>query len=254
MLGSRFDLEKRRAELLAQVRRVQGELDAQRHALAAEGPLSQGKARASETYRTALAEVNRKLTEAYAKGLADGHPEVKQLKDEKERLDALVTKELSSDTSALERKSNAGYQEIQNKIALLQGELSAARSDLADTESRLGHLQKVVGDLPRVQAGVQQLTHMQEATTALHGQLFEQLKKAELQLNLERVSAESRYEVVSPPRVVKASRFMSLLIRVTAGVVAGIIAALAAIGIRKVSRMFSQELMNLDTAARSARR
>ena len=158
MMGSRFDLETRRADLVAQVRKLQSDLDAQRRALVAEGPLAQNKLHDSQVYRQSLAEINQKLSEAYARGLADGHPEVMQLKDEKQRIEGLIQKEMGSETTDVDRGSNAGYQEIQNRVALLQGQLSAARSDLADTEKSLGHLQNVVGDLPRVQAGVQQLT------------------------------------------------------------------------------------------------
>jgi pSer/pThr/pTyr-binding forkhead associated (FHA) protein len=254
MLGSRFDLETKRAELMAEVRRLQGELDAQRHALSAEGPLAQNRLHSSQVYRDSLADVNRKLTEAYARGLAEGHPEVRQLKDEKERLDALIQKEMKTETSALDRSSNAGYQEQQTRVALLQAQLGAARSNLGDTERSLGHVQSVVGDLPRVQAGVAQLTHMQEATTALHGQLFEQLKKAELQLNLERVSAESRYEVVSAPHIVKSNLGFVALVRAIVGAVMGLFLALAVVGVRKGSRIFSQALSNLETAPRTTRR
>jgi hypothetical protein len=248
MLGSRITLETRRAELTAQVRRLQGELDAQRRALSAEGPLAQNKFHASQTYRESLAGLNRKLSEAYAKGLADGHPEVVQIKDEKQRIEALIEKEMLSETKAVDRQSNAGYQELQNRVNLLTGQLSAARSDLADTERNLGHVQSVVGDLPRVQAGVQQLTHMQDATTQLHGQLFEQLKKAELQLNLERVSAESRYEIISPAHLVKAGRGKTTAIRVAIGLFAGLLLASALLAVREGRRMFSQALANLDSS------
>jgi hypothetical protein len=254
MLGSRMTLETRRAELIAQVRKMQGELDAQRKALAAEGPLAQGKYRSSQIYRESLASLNRKLTEAYAKGLAEGHPEVRQLQDEKQRIETLIEKEMGSETKPLDRESNAGYQELQNRVALLAAQLSAARSDLADTEGRLGRVQTVVGDLPRVQAGVQQLTHMQDATTQLHGQLFEQLKKAELQLNLERVSAESRYEVLSPPHLVRASRSKSAALGVGLGLFAGLFLALATLAVREGRRIFSRALANLDSGqGRSAR-
>ncbi|MDB4983635.1 MAG: domain containing protein, partial [Myxococcales bacterium] len=106
MLGSRFELETRRAELTAQVRKLQGDLDAQRRALADEGPLASNKFGASQVYRQSLADLNRKLSEAYARGLADGHPEVIALKDEKQRLEGLIQKEMASETTAIDRRSN----------------------------------------------------------------------------------------------------------------------------------------------------
>ena len=246
MLGSRYQLETHRADLMAQVRKLQGELDAQRHALNAEGPLSQNKFHASQVYRDSLATLNRKLTEAYARGLAEGHPEVRQINDEKQRIEELIQQEMVSPTTPLDRESNAGYQELRTRVSLLQGQLSAAKADLADTEKNLARIQSAVGDLPRVQAGVQQLTHMQNATTQLHGQLFEQLKKAELQLNLERVSAESRYEVVSPPHLLPADRVKTGLIRLALGVLFGLIVAAAVMAIKEFRPVFSRALSSLE--------
>jgi hypothetical protein len=253
-LTNRMELEKRRADLTAQIRGLQGQLDAERHALAAEGPLAQSRYHASETYRTSLAEVNRKLSEAYAHGLADGHPEVRAIKEEKQRLEALIAKEMASQTDSLDRASNAGFQEMQNKVALLQAQLSAARNDLADTEKALKHVQNLVGDLPRVEAGVQHLTHLQDATTALHGQLFEQLKKAELQLKLERVSAESRYEVVVPPHLITVGKAKTSAIRLIIGLFLGLFAGLATLGVQRLRRLFHKALSDLNASAQAGTR
>lgn len=253
-LTNRMELEKRRADLTAQIRGLQGQLDAERHALAAEGPLAQSRYHASETYRTSLAEVNRKLSEAYAHGLADGHPEVRAIKEEKQRLEALIAKEMASQTDSLDRASNAGFQEMQSKVALLQAQLSAARNDLADTEKELKHVQNLVGDLPRVEAGVQHLTHLQEAHTALHGQLFEQLKKAELQLKLERVSAESRYEVVVPPHLITTGKGKTGAIRLIIGLFLGLFGGLATLGVQKLRRLFQKALSDLNASPQAGTR
>lgn len=243
---SRFTLETRRAELNAQIRQLQGELDAQRRALTAEGPLAQMKASGAQVYRESLAKINGKLTEAYARGLADGHPEVKQLKDEKERIEALIKSEMSANSDDLERKSNAGLQALKTRVDLLQAQLGAARADLADTEKNLGQIRNVVGDLPRVEARVQQLNDIQDATTHLHSQLFEQLKKADLQLSLERVSAESRYEVIIPPQLVKTKKAVALALRAGIGLFLGLLVTAAIIAFREMRRLVSKALVTLD--------
>jgi len=247
--NTRFSLESRRAELNAQIRQLQGELDAQRRALAAEGPLAQMKASGAQVYRDSLAKINGKLSEAYARGLADGHPEVKQLKDEKERIEALIKNEMSANSDDLERKSNAGLQAMKSRVDLLQAQLGAARADLADTERSLGQIRNVVGDLPRVEARVQQLNDIQDATTHLHGQLFEQLKKADLQLSLERVSAESRYEVIIPPQLVKTKKPVALAIRGGIGLFLGLLVTAAIIAFREMRRLVSKALVTLEDEA-----
>jgi len=244
--NTRFTLETKRAQLTAQIRQVQGELEAQRRALKAEGPLAQTKFTGSQAYRDALAKINGKLSEGYARGLADGHPEIKQLKDEKERIEALIQKEMASDTSDLDRRSNAGYQAIQARIDLLQAQLTAARGDLADTERDLAQVRHVVGDLPRVEARVQQLNDTQESTTRLHAQLFEQLKKADLQLSLERVSAESRYEIIVPPQLVKTNKVLAVVLRAFIGLILGLFVAAVVIGVGEVRRLVSKAMLDLD--------
>jgi uncharacterized protein involved in exopolysaccharide biosynthesis len=245
--SSRFQLESRRAELLAQVRRLQGELESGRRQLASEGPLSQTKYQSSQVYRQSLASVNQKLSEAYARGLADGHPEVKQLHDEKQRIEGLIEGEMRADTTQVDRQSNGGLQALQNRVEATQGQLSAVRSDLADTEKNLGQVRHLVGDLPRVEERVQEMSHKQDATNRLHTQLFEKLKKAELQLNLERVSAESRYEMVKPPRLEKSGKVKIMAIRCGLGLFVGLFVAALAIALREVGKIVSQTLETLDS-------
>jgi len=128
----------------------------------------------------------------------------------------------------------------------LQAQLGAARADLADTEKNLGQIRNVVGDLPRVEARVQQLNDIQDATTHLHSQLFEQLKKADLQLSLERVSAESRYEVIIPPQLVKTKKAVALALRAGIGLFLGLLVTAAIIAFREMRRLVSKALVTLD--------
>jgi hypothetical protein len=250
--SSRFQLESQRAILLAQIRRLQAELDSERRQLAMEGPLAQSKYQSSQVYRQSLANVNQKLTEAYAHGLADGHPEVRQLNDEKQRIEGLIEGEMHAETSIADRQSIGGFQALQNRVDALQGQLSAARSDLADTEKNLGQVRHVVGDLPRVEERVQELSHTQEATNHLHTQLFEKLKKAELQVNLERVSAESRYEVVMPPRQEITGKKKTAALRGVLGLFAGLFLAGGVIAVREGKRVFSQALVSLENRDHSS--
>jgi hypothetical protein len=249
--SSRFQLEARRADLQAQVRRLQGELDAERRALASEGPLAAGKFQSSQVYRTTLAQVNQKLSEAYARGLADGHPDVRQLLDEKSRIEGLIKDEMHSETTAVDRQSSAGFQALQSRVETLQAQLNAARSDLGDTMKSLGQVRHVVGDLPRVEERVQELSHRQDATNRLHTQLFEKLKKAELQLNLERVSAESRYEMVKPPRLEKPGKLKTVALRCGIALFAALIVSAIFIAIREGHRMFSHTLATFDNQRRT---
>jgi uncharacterized protein involved in exopolysaccharide biosynthesis len=239
--SSRFDLETRRATLSAQVRQLQAELTAEQEQLRTNRPEAQRKFQRSETYRQSLTDINRKLSEAYSRGLGEGHPEVLQLKQEQKRLEALASEELETSTPALSRESDPNYQQGQSRIEKLQAELSATRASLSDTEQSLGAVRNVVKDLPRIEARLSDLDHRKEATQALHGDLFSKLKQAEIQLNLEKVSAESRYDF-SPPRLERPRKSSTLLLRCGLGLVLGVFAGFVGIALQEAKRVFIQTM------------
>jgi septal ring factor EnvC (AmiA/AmiB activator) len=238
---SRFDLETRRAELSAQARQLQAELTAEQEQLRTNRPEAQRKFQRSETYRQSLTEINRKLSEAYSRGLGEGHPEVQQLKQEQKRLEALASEELQATTPTLSRESDPNYQQGQSRIEKLQAQLSATKASLSDTEHSLGEVRNVVKDLPRIEQRLGDLDHRKDATQLLHGDLFSKLKQAEIQLNLEKVSAESRYDL-SPPRLERPRKSSTLLLRCGVGLLLGILAGFMAIALQEGKRVFAQTM------------
>ena len=238
---SRFDLETRRTELSAQLHQLEGELVAADDQLKTNRPEAQRKFQYSESYRVPLTEVNRKLSEAYARGLGEGHPEIQSLKEEKQRLETLAKDELQSPTSALSRESDPNYQLARGTAEKLRAQAAATRANLADVERSLAQVQRVVRDLPRVEQHLSDLDHRQEATMQFHTDLFAKLKQAEVQLNLEKVSAESRFEV-SPVHVERSRNRSTLVTRGGLGLLLGIIAAALGIASREARRIIAKTL------------
>jgi len=238
---SRFDLETRRAELSAQVHQLEGELVAAEEQVKTNRPEAQRKFQYSESYRVPLTEVNRKLSEAYARGLGEGHPEVQALKEQKQRLETLAKDELQSPTSTLSRESDPNYQLARGTAEKLRAQLNAARANLGDTEKSLAQVQRVVKDLPRIEQHLSDLDHRQEATMQFHTDLFAKLKQAEIQLNLEKVSAESRFEV-SPIRLERTRNRSTLAMRGGLGLFLGILAAAFGIASQETRRIIAKTL------------
>jgi pSer/pThr/pTyr-binding forkhead associated (FHA) protein len=238
---SRFDLETRRTELSAQLHQLEGELVAAEDQLKTNRPEAQRKFQYSESYRVPLTEVNRKLSEAYARGLGEGHPEIQALKEEKQRLETLAKDELQSPTSALSRESDPNYQLARGTAEKLRAQVAATRANLADVQASLAQVQRVVRDLPRVEQHLSDLDHRQEATMQFHTDLFAKLKQAEVQLNLEKVSAESRFEV-SPVHVERSRNRSTLATRGGLGLLLGIVAAALGIASREARRIIAKTL------------
>ena len=93
------------------------------------------------------------------------------------------------------------------------------------------------------------LEHRQEATKQLHSDLFAKLSQAEIQLNLEKVSAESRYDV-STPRLERARKASTLGLRGGLGLLLGLFVAAIVILLREAQRMISQTLASPTLVSR----
>jgi hypothetical protein len=75
----------------------------------------------------------------------------------------------------------------------------------------------------------------------LHADLFSKLKQAEIQLNLEKVSAESRYDI-SPIHVERLRNRSTLTLRSGLGILLGIFAAALVIAFQEARRIISRTM------------
>lgn len=222
---SRLQLESRRTELLSSITRLTGELGNSRGQLANEGALFDTKVQQGQPYREALAAVNRKISEATARGLGEQHVEMRQLVAEKDGIQRLLDQQIHAKPTALERRANPTYQGLASSVGSLQAQLRAARAEMGDVERNLRNLRQVAAALPRVDARMQELTRTQDANGRLHAQLYDRLKKTEMQLDIERVHAASRHELVSPPQVLRPGLLKTVAQRLAIGLFLGILIA-----------------------------
>jgi polysaccharide export outer membrane protein len=70
--------------------------------------------------------------------------------------------------------------------------------------------------------------------------LFDQLQKAEVQLQLERVSTTSRYEIVVPARLEAPPGNRALALRLAMGLLLGLLVAAAVLGLGELRRMIAR--------------
>lgn len=233
-LSSRAQMEARRLELKALIQRLEGEIGSTREQVSAAAPLAQSRMEASQNYRSAIAEINRKLAEKRAEGLAEGHPEVRKLLEEKRLTESLIEREVTAQSSVFEQKSNSAFQGLQVSLRSLQTQVSAARTELAELDQAVRHARRVVSDMPVVDARLQELTHTQDSNRKLHAQLFDRLKKAEVQLELERVSVTSRFELVTAPRLDKPRKLKVFGTRLAIAWFVGLLLAAMLVGYREI--------------------
>jgi uncharacterized protein involved in exopolysaccharide biosynthesis len=211
--GSRAQMETRRTDLSAQISRLEGEIVGVKNQMASEGPLSTGRAQTSSVYRARLAGINEKLVELRASGLTDEHPSVVSLIEEKKLSEKLLDDEMRTGTSELERRTSPELHALEARLQNLQSTLTSARSESADLSGRIQAAKTLLTSMPRVDAKLQELLTKQENQKKLYSQLFEQLKKAEVRLELDRVSMSSRYEMSSHPILLKPNKSKTAILR-----------------------------------------
>jgi polysaccharide biosynthesis/export protein len=230
-------LETSRIELSGRISRLAGELAGVRSQLGRGSALSQAKAMAGQSDREALASVNRKLTELQAQGFADGHPDVQRLLNERSALQKTIDDHLHADVTQFEKRSNAAYDSLRGQADQLEAQLRAARSELGFIESNQRSLRTISSEAPKVNARLDELLRKKEDVSRQHGLLFDRLKKAEIQLQLERVSTSSRYEIV-PARLDYPPGRQVFVMRLALGLGIGLLLAALVLGFVELNKLF----------------
>lgn len=243
---TRAQLEARRLELGGAVVRLEGELEGVRRQLARGAPFAQARVQSSERHREALSQAEHRLSELRAQGLADGHPEVRRLVEQEHSLRRLMNEELSRQTTPVDRIANPAYEQLRMLGEQHEASLRAARAELRDLQGGLGRLQRISRDVPRVSAQLDDLSKAEGGLQRLHAQLFDRLRRAELELELERVAAASRFETVIAPRLDPMPIRRVLAERLALGLGLGLLFALTVLGVGR-GRLLLARVAGEDT-------
>jgi polysaccharide export outer membrane protein len=247
--SSPAELETRRIALSGEINRLAGELEGVRSQLARASVLSQAKTQSVQPDREALASVNRKLAELRAQDFADGHPAIQQLLSQQRALQRVIDDHLHAEVTQFEKRSNVAYDSLQSQADQLEAQLRAARSELGFIEANRRSLRTVSSESPKVNARLDELLRMKEDAVRQHGLLFDRLKKAEVQLQLERVSTSSRYEIVVPAHLDHPPGRKAFAARLALGLGLGLLLAALVLGIIELRRMIVRVARATATSA-----
>jgi pSer/pThr/pTyr-binding forkhead associated (FHA) protein/uncharacterized protein involved in exopolysaccharide biosynthesis len=223
-------LKTRQTALVGELERTRLELDLARSRPKSDEATMDRRVESTQPYRDAMVDVQRKLSEARANGLADEHPEILNLLRQQKELERLNRQTMEADVSDLERAQNRTLKMLRDRVAELQVAKSAAEKELGQVQKQISDVNKVVRELPAVEARYAELNRSYNGTKELHAKLFQQLKASEVQLELERASTAARYQITSPPEVKEASLKKAVALRSGIGAFSGILLALALAG------------------------
>jgi pSer/pThr/pTyr-binding forkhead associated (FHA) protein/uncharacterized protein involved in exopolysaccharide biosynthesis len=224
--SSMFELKDRRRELEAELERVRSELKISREKLGSKDPTMEQRVAATEPYQAALADVRRRASEAKASGLGEKHPKLMELRQQEAQLQTLSSKMVHSGSTDVDERASTSYVRIEDHVKQLQAHEVVAQKELGRVSGDIGEIERVVRNLPEVEARFAQLSRLYDATKELHGRLFQQLRRAQVQHELERATAEARYSLIVPPTAQKPSMVKQVLLRGGGGLMLGLVLAL----------------------------
>lgn len=197
-----FELQKKESDLESEVHRLEAEAAVDARRLSTETRLVESRVLATRPYQQAIVDVNRQLADARSRGFAEDHPDVRELVGKLEELRRLAQEaERSTDDTEVERSRNPIYEATNDRLQRLRAAAAATRGERARLREDQLRIKTIVDRLPRLEAEYAELTRSYDATKQLHTRIFDQLKTAQLQYELERASASARYEIITEPRL-----------------------------------------------------
>jgi pSer/pThr/pTyr-binding forkhead associated (FHA) protein/uncharacterized protein involved in exopolysaccharide biosynthesis len=234
-----FELQKRESDLGSEISRLQAEASVDARRVASESPLVESRVLATRPYQQAIVDVNRQLAESRARGLAEDHPDIRQLKAKLEELRRLESDaKTSTDDTEVEKSRNVVYDSSLDRLQRLQASAAATHQEREKMRQEGQRIKKIVESLPQLEAQYADLTRSYDATKQLHTRLFDQLKTTQLQYELERASAAARYEIITAPRLEYISSMKTFGKRAMAAMAAGLALGMliaAAFQVRKLA-------------------
>lgn len=175
-----------------------------------------------------------------ARGLTADHPDVRKLDTQIRELQGQMHTKMSTGVTDIEDKADPTRVALRDEVNTYEGNLRVAQKALERVNQQLGAASGKVANVPEVEATVTRLTRKQESLQRLRAQLFDQQRKAQVQIDLETANVRARYEVVSAAARNDPMTKKFLMQRLGGGFGVGIVLALMVTGILEARRLMRQ--------------
>lgn len=236
-----FQLRQKQSTAAMNAARLSAEVALDRRRLEEEKPLVEDKVTMTRPYQNAMVDVTRKLAAAKAEGLGPEHPKVVALQEEAQRLRQLA--EQAKDDALIEQRRNPLYEEFKKQLVERQVTQRIARQEAAQVDRDLRRVKEVVEKLPELEAEYAELNRTYNSTKKLHTQIFETLQTTKMQLDLERASIKSRYDIITPPNLEFVSARKKIMNRAISAGGIGFVVGLLLTALRQLKRMHKLGLL-----------
>lgn len=175
-----------------------------------------------------------------ARGLTEDHPDVRKLRTQIDGLKQQMNTKLTSEMTEIEDQGDPARIALRDEVSASEGNLRVARKALERVNQQLGAASGKVADVPEVEATVLRLTRRQDSLQKLRAQLFEQHRKAQVQIDLETANVRARYEVVKSAALSSPFTPKFLGIRIGGCFAVGLVLALLITGVLEARRLMKR--------------
>ncbi len=236
-----FQLRTQQSEASMQAARLYAEVELDRQRLSEEKPLVEDKITMTQPYQNALVETNRQLATLKAEGKGPEHPQVIALEEQAQKLRELS--ERAKEEPLIEQRRNPLHDTMKKTLIERQVSARIAGQEAARVQKDLKRVQQIVERLPDLEAEYAELNRTYDATKKLHTQIFETLQTTKMQLDLERASIKSRYDIITPPNLEFVSARKKIMNRAISMGGVGFVVAMLVTALRQLKRMHRAGLL-----------
>src|SRR5690606_38841765 len=121
----------------------------------------------SSPYESALSTVRTKIAAAKAKGYAEAHPELQQLRDEEREYQRLKEQAVNTAPTELEKQADTEYRTLKNQVGQLRVAVTSTQKELGLVHNRLAEIAKIATAMPGVEAEVSEKIRQVEVSKRL---------------------------------------------------------------------------------------
>ncbi len=244
-----FQLRTQQSAASMQAARLYAEVGMDKQRLTDEKELVEDKITMSQPYQSAMVTATQRLADLKAQGKGPEHPDVIALEQQIAELRGLADQ--AKKDPIIEQRRNPLHDTM--KKALIEREVSAriAGQEAARVQKDLKRVEQIVSRLPDLEAEYAELNRTYDATKKLHTQIFETLQTTKMQLDLERASIKSRYDIITPPNLEFVSARKKIMNRAVSSGGVGFVVALLVTALRQLKRMHRAGLLNKKQSPRN---
>ena len=212
--------------------------------LNSESPMLESRLEMARPFESTISDLTRELAQAKADGKGNMHPTVislkEQIEDMKKRRDAVMQEGGSVDK--ISRAKNPLYASARQLADEAEAAHAIAQAELSRLTNDMEHTKMLTDKLPELRAEYDELMRSSEASKKIYGGLSEKLNASRTQLDIEKASVKSRFDILLPPSVKPVEWVKVAATRVGIGLGAGLFLGLLLAFSRELRRMISARL------------